>query len=294
MDRAQVTRLRFEEHADAGRIRRQDRRRTIGRWTAGGEESAASMGAPEVDLEPFVRRLFDRNGPTGRAAGAGMLASITGMQPQAPAGGLFHFENTDYRSGWARGENRLKTGHIPGIGPAPVLLSLRAFHVGQDSFGPRLRAERERRGISIETIASVTKVGGDLWDGLERNDFSRWPSGIFARAFVRDYARAIGLDADEVVDEFCRLFPLGDRRASRLIQAQAQLIGHHLAYAESGALPVHGDRRARRRTSWTRRNSCARDSLLDPSPRRSTPSCRSALPERSRGSWTSASGRSPA
>ena len=114
----------------------------------------------------------------------------------------------------------------------------------KDAFGPRLRAERERRGISLETIASVTKVGGDLWDGLERNDFSRWPSGIFARAFVRDYARAIGLDADEVVDEFCRLFPIGDRRASRLMQAQAQLIGHHLAYAESGELPAHGDRRA--------------------------------------------------
>jgi transcriptional regulator with XRE-family HTH domain len=113
-----------------------------------------------------------------------------------------------------------------------------------DTFGPRLRAERERRGISIETIASVTKVGEDLWDALERNDFSRWPSGIFARAFVRDYARAIGLDADEVVDEFCRLFPLGDRRASRVIHAQAQLIGHHIAYSESGALPVDGDRRA--------------------------------------------------
>ncbi len=114
----------------------------------------------------------------------------------------------------------------------------------RDTFGPRLRAERERRGISIETIASVTKVGGDLWEGLERNDFSRWPSGIFARAFVRDYARAIALDADEVVDEFCRLFPVGDRRGSRLIQAQAQLIGHHLAYAESGGLPADGDRRS--------------------------------------------------
>jgi transcriptional regulator with XRE-family HTH domain len=112
-----------------------------------------------------------------------------------------------------------------------------------DSFGPRLRAERERRGISLDTIASVTKVGSDLWEGLERNDFSRWPSGIFARAFVRDYARAIGLDADEVVNEFCRLFPIGDRRASRLIQAQAQLIGHHLAYAESGGLPTEGERR---------------------------------------------------
>ena len=112
-----------------------------------------------------------------------------------------------------------------------------------ETFGPRLRAERERRNISLETIASVTKVGSDLWDGLERNDFSRWPSGIFARAFVRDYARAIGLDADEVVDEFCRLFPIGDRRASRLIQAQANLIGHNLAYAESGGLPGGVERR---------------------------------------------------
>jgi hypothetical protein len=114
----------------------------------------------------------------------------------------------------------------------------------QETFGPRLRAERERRGISIETIASVTKVGGDLWEALERNDFSRWPSGIFARAFVRDYARAIGLDADETVNEFCRLFPIGDRRTSRLLQAQATLLGHSLDYAESGGVPVDGDRRA--------------------------------------------------
>jgi transcriptional regulator with XRE-family HTH domain len=114
----------------------------------------------------------------------------------------------------------------------------------RDTFGPRLRAERERRGISLDTIASVTKVSADLWDGLERNDFSRWPSGIFARAFVRDYARAIGLDADEIVNEFCRLFPVGDRRASRLIQAQADLIGHSLTYADAGGVPLQGDRRA--------------------------------------------------
>ena len=92
----------------------------------------------------------------------------------------------------------------------------------RDTFGPRLRSERERRGISIETIVTVTKVGADLWLGLEHNDFSKWPSGIFARAFVRDYAKAVGLDADEVVDEFCRLFPHGDRRAARIIKAQAR------------------------------------------------------------------------
>ena len=120
----------------------------------------------------------------------------------------------------------------------------------RDTFGLRLRSERERRGITLETIATVTKVSADLWDGLERNDFSRWPSGVFARAFVRDYARAIGLDADEVVQEFCRLFPIGDRRANRLIRAQADLIGHQLDYVEPGGLPPQGDRRVASRP-WT-------------------------------------------
>jgi transcriptional regulator with XRE-family HTH domain len=115
----------------------------------------------------------------------------------------------------------------------------------RDTFGPRLRRERERRGISLDTIATVTKVGIELWEGLERNDFSRWPSGIFARAFVRDYAKAVGLESDEIVDEFCRLFPNGDRRANRIIQGQAELIGHRAVKTEDpGLLPPDGDRRA--------------------------------------------------
>src|SRR4029450_12339142 len=115
------------------------------------------------------------------------------------------------------------------------------------TFGPRLRSERERRGISLDTIAAATKVSAELWDGLERNDFSRWPSGIFARAFVRDYARAIGIDADDVVNEFCRLFPIGDRRSRGLINAQANLLGHKLSYADSGGLPAQGERRSKPR-----------------------------------------------
>lgn len=113
----------------------------------------------------------------------------------------------------------------------------------RETFGPRLRSERERRGISLETIASVTKVGADLWEGLERNDFSRWPTGIFARAFVRDYAKAVGLDADEIVDEFCRLYAIGDRRSERVIRAQGALIGHHVSL-DGSMVPQTGDRRA--------------------------------------------------
>jgi transcriptional regulator with XRE-family HTH domain len=115
----------------------------------------------------------------------------------------------------------------------------------RETFGPRLRSERERRGISLDTIALVTNVSIELWQGLERNDFSRWPTGIFARAFVRDYAKGLGLDADEVVDEFCRLFPIGDRRADRVIRAQAELIGHEPGYRdEAQMIPGGVDRRS--------------------------------------------------
>lgn len=77
----------------------------------------------------------------------------------------------------------------------------------QGTFGPRLRQERERRQISLASIAASTKISKSLLEGLERDDVSRWPSGIFRRSFVRAYAEAIGLDADETVREFGERFP---------------------------------------------------------------------------------------
>ena len=117
----------------------------------------------------------------------------------------------------------------------------------RDTFGPRLRRERERRGISLETIATLTNVSIELWQGFESNDFSRWPKGVFARAFVRDYAKAVGLDANEVVDDFCRLFPLGDRRVVSTIREQARLIGHEPTLEDEQALIPGGvERRGNR------------------------------------------------
>ena len=114
----------------------------------------------------------------------------------------------------------------------------------RETFGPRLRRERERRGISLETLAARTNVSRELWLGLESNDFSKWPGGLFARAFVRDYARVVGLDADELVDDFCRLYPIGDRRALPKLRAQAELIGHALEAGDDPKLIPGGvDRR---------------------------------------------------
>ena len=61
-----------------------------------------------------------------------------------------------------------------------------------DSFGARLRRERERRRISIKSIAESTNIRAALFEQLERGDASKWPSGIFRRSFIRAYASAIG------------------------------------------------------------------------------------------------------
>jgi transcriptional regulator with XRE-family HTH domain len=81
-----------------------------------------------------------------------------------------------------------------------------------NTFGDRLKAERERRGISLESIAASTKIKRSLLAALERDDVSKWPQGIFGRAFVREYAARVGLPPEPVVAEFMQL--LGDQQAA--------------------------------------------------------------------------------
>jgi transcriptional regulator with XRE-family HTH domain len=70
------------------------------------------------------------------------------------------------------------------------------------TLGSYLRAERERRGMALRAISEQTKVSLPLLEGLESDDISRWPGGIFRRAFVRAYADSVGLDPDEVLKRF--------------------------------------------------------------------------------------------
>jgi transcriptional regulator with XRE-family HTH domain len=76
-----------------------------------------------------------------------------------------------------------------------------------ESFGARLRGQRERQQIPLAAIAEQTKIKVSLLEELERDDVSHWPSGIFRRAFIRAYAAAIGLDQDAIVREFLELHP---------------------------------------------------------------------------------------
>ena len=111
----------------------------------------------------------------------------------------------------------------------------------QDVFVGRLRRYRERSGIPLAEIVAHTNIKRELLEAFERNDLSGWPRGLYARAWIRAYASVVGLDPIDTVDDFCRLFPQGDRRAGRLFQDMSAIIGHQSEYQDQR--PADAERR---------------------------------------------------
>jgi hypothetical protein len=112
----------------------------------------------------------------------------------------------------------------------------------QETFVTRLRRHRQRNQISLEEIAAATRVRLDLLQGLENNDLSDWPQGLYARAWIRGYATVVGLDPNDTVDDFCRLFVNGDRRTHGTIREIATIVAEPSAYKDEYP---HEDRRRR-------------------------------------------------
>jgi transcriptional regulator with XRE-family HTH domain len=70
-----------------------------------------------------------------------------------------------------------------------------------------LRKARMAQGLSLTEISRRTRIGVTHLRRIEEGDFNGLPSGFYARAFVRAYAEAIGVDADIVLGELAELLP---------------------------------------------------------------------------------------
>lgn len=70
------------------------------------------------------------------------------------------------------------------------------------SFGDWLRRQREMREISLRDIADRTKISLRYLQAMEDNRFDLLPAPIFAKGFLREYARYVGLSPDEVVNHY--------------------------------------------------------------------------------------------
>src|SRR5688500_7856360 len=70
------------------------------------------------------------------------------------------------------------------------------------SFGTWLRRQREMRGVDLRDIAERTKISLRYLEAMEEDRFDILPAPIFAKGFLREYARHVGLSPDEVVNHF--------------------------------------------------------------------------------------------
>ena len=73
-------------------------------------------------------------------------------------------------------------------------------------FAEYLRAERERRRLTLEQIADETKIASRHLAALERGDVRDWPGGMYRRAMMRAYAESIGVDREYALKQFEQAF----------------------------------------------------------------------------------------
>ncbi len=70
--------------------------------------------------------------------------------------------------------------------------------------GETLRRERERRKLGIPEVSRVLKISPRFLEAIEEERFDRLPGGVFAKSFVRQYARFLEMDDEEAAGEVQR------------------------------------------------------------------------------------------
>jgi cytoskeleton protein RodZ len=73
------------------------------------------------------------------------------------------------------------------------------------SIGETLRRERIKRKLDLHGVSGELKISPRMLEAIEAEDFDKLPGGVFARSFVRQYARLLGLDEDEISTELQRI-----------------------------------------------------------------------------------------
>lgn len=73
--------------------------------------------------------------------------------------------------------------------------------------GRKLKEERERKNLSLEDLQKETKIQKRYLVAIEEGNFDVLPGKFYARAFVRNYAEAVGIDPDQLFDELDHEIP---------------------------------------------------------------------------------------
>ena len=84
--------------------------------------------------------------------------------------------------------------------------------------GLRLKHAREEKKLSLEQLQSVTKIQKRYLQAIEEGNFSILPGQFYARAFVKSYSEAVGLDPELIFDEHANELPASTKKEAEIPQ----------------------------------------------------------------------------
>src|ERR1035437_8027324 len=64
--------------------------------------------------------------------------------------------------------------------------------------GDTLRRTRLKRNLDLEEISNELKISTRFLQAIENDQYDKLPGGVFAKSFVRQYARLLGLDEEDI------------------------------------------------------------------------------------------------
>lgn len=73
--------------------------------------------------------------------------------------------------------------------------------------GTRLKEARLSKGYSLDDLQEITKIQKRYLVGIEEGNYSIMPGSFYVRAFIKQYAEAVGLDAEEILETYKNELP---------------------------------------------------------------------------------------
>jgi hypothetical protein len=109
------------------------------------------------------------------------------------------------------------------------------------TIGQKLESARRAKGVSVSEAGRATKILSKFIEAMEADDFGALSAPVYAKSFIKMYAKYLGLDVRPLVDEYADQYApkvkrqLSDEVRSSLAQAD------HVA-AEAPSPSVHAGR----------------------------------------------------
>lgn len=73
------------------------------------------------------------------------------------------------------------------------------------TLGEKLKQAREAKGATISEVAEQTRISALYLESIENNDYRGLPGGIFNKGFVKSYAKFVGLNEQDALQDYIRL-----------------------------------------------------------------------------------------